>query len=268
MNSITPVNGLVAGVTIMGGAASAQGTVANNKVNISIVGCGNRCKEILDGFKKRDDVNIVSCCDPRKQRREQLAAMTGGDPVEDMRTVLDDKRVDAIFAPLPDHWHALAVFWACKAGKDIYVEKPLTHDPFEGVQCVKAARKYKRIVQHGTQNLSAPYNIEAKKYIKDGKLGDIHLIRVFDMQSGGGLNIKKGEKVPDGFNYDYWLGPVPDVPYSSSIVNHGWHSLWDFSAGDMADDGIHQLDLARWLIDKDYPNSAYSAGGRFNNISD
>ncbi|MDR1958274.1 MAG: Gfo/Idh/MocA family oxidoreductase [Planctomycetaceae bacterium] len=257
--------GFGAGLTILSGAASAQGTAANNKINLSLIGCGGRGTDLINGFHKREqqDVHVVSCCDIRKDRGERAAAAVGAKYTDEMRAVLDDKSVDAVVVALPDHWHALATFWACQAGKDVYVEKPASHSAFEGQKCVEAARKYKRIVQHGTQNRSAPYNFAAKKYIEDGKLGDIHLCRVYNVKAYGGLNIKPDERIPEGFDYDRWLGPVPMRPYSSAVVGHGWHHLLDFSAGDMADDGIHQFDLARWLIGKEIPKSVYSAGGRF-----
>jgi predicted dehydrogenase len=259
--------GIAAGVTILSNV-SAEETTANNKVNLALIGCGGRGQSVISGFKARNDTNIVYCCDVDKNRGESAAGQFGAKYAEDMRTVFDDNSVDAIICATPDHWHSLCTFLAVKAGKDVYVEKPVSHDGFEGQKCLEAARKYKRIVQHGTQNRSAPYNIAAKKYITDGKLGEIHLCRVYNMKRWGGLQIRQGEKIPDHFNYDLWLGPVPHREYSSSIVHAGWHQLWDFSAGDMADDGIHQLDLARWLIGKEIPKSAYAVGGIFSRKDD
>ncbi|MDR0391729.1 MAG: Gfo/Idh/MocA family oxidoreductase [Planctomycetaceae bacterium] len=259
--------GMAAGITILSGTSAAD-TTANNKVNLALIGCGGRGRGVIGGFHARNDTNILYCCDVNKQRGESTASNFNAKYAEDMRTVFDDKSVDAVICATPDHWHALCTFWAVKAGKDVYVEKPVSRDGFEGQKCVEAARKYKRIVQHGTQNRSAPYNIAAKKYITDGRLGDIHLCRVYNIKRWGGLQIKKGEKIPEGFNYDLWLGPVPNREYSSSIVHSGWHQLWDFSGGDMADDGVHQLDLARWLVGKEIPKSAYAVGGVFSRQDD
>ncbi|MDR1491689.1 MAG: Gfo/Idh/MocA family oxidoreductase [Planctomycetaceae bacterium] len=264
-HEISKTLGFGAGLTILTGAASAQGTAANNQINMSLIGCGGRGTGLLNGFhnRKEKDVRFVSCCDLRKGVGEKAAASVGAKYTDDMRSVFDDKSVDAVIVALPDHWHALATFWACQAEKDVYVEKPASHSAFEGQKCVEAARKYKRIVQHGTQNRSAPYNFAAKKYIEEGKLGKIHLCRVYNIKEYGGLHLKKDEQIPDGFNYDRWLGPVSMRPYSSAVTGHGWHQLMDFSFGDVADDGVHQIDLARWLIGKEIPKSVYAVGGRF-----
>jgi predicted dehydrogenase len=257
-----------AGVTILTSGRAISDTSANDKVNLALIGCGGRGNGVIGGFRERGDTNIVYCCDVDKKRGEQAAARNKAKFTDDMRVVLDDKNIDAVVCATPDHWHSLCTFWAIQAGKDVYVEKPVSHDPFESQKCLEAARKYKRIVQHGTQNLSADYNLAAKKYIADGQLGAVHLCRIYNMKKWGGLKIAKGEKVPEDFNYDRWLGPAPYREYSSSIVRHGWHQLWDFTAGDMADDGIHQIDLARWLIGKDYPKSAYATGGVFSRKDD
>jgi predicted dehydrogenase len=260
--------GIATGVTILSGVSVAE-TSANNKVNLALIGCGGRGRGVINGFKARNDTNIGWCCDVDKKRGESTAANCKSKYTEDMRTVFDDKSVDAVVCATPDHWHSLCTFWAVKAGKDVYVEKPVSHNGYEGQKCVEAARKYKRIVQHGTQNRSAPYNIAAKKYITDNRLGKIHLCRVYNMKKWGGLTIRKGEAIPENFNYDLWLGPAPNRAYSSSIVHGGWHQLWDFSSGgDISDDGVHQLDLARWLVDKEIPKSAYVAGGIFSRKDD
>ncbi|MDR2762751.1 MAG: Gfo/Idh/MocA family oxidoreductase [Planctomycetaceae bacterium] len=269
LNKKATVLGVGAGLTILSGGKTFADTSANNKVNLALIGCGGRGHGVIGGFKARNDTNILYCCDVDKKRGESVAGKYDAKYAEDMRTVFDDKAVDAIICATPDHWHSLCTFWAIKAGKDVYVEKPVSHNPFEGQKCLEAARKYERIVQHGTQNRSAEYNFAAKKYIEEGKLGKIHLCRVYNMKRWGGLKIGKGEKTPNDFNYNLWLGPVPEREYSSSIINGGWHQLWDFSAGgDIADDGIHQIDLARWLIGKEIPKSAYAAGGIFSRKDD
>jgi predicted dehydrogenase len=273
--SVATSVGFGAGLTILSGAATAQGTAANNKINIALIGCGGRGTALLHGFdypnnsrilgfQEFDDVNVAYCCDLQKGRGEPAAKKANAKYVSEIRTVLDDKNVDAVVCALPDHWHALGAILAIQAGKDVYTEKPASHSGWEGQKMVEAARKYKRIVQHGTQNRSAPYNIEAKKYIEDGKLGSIHLCRVFNQKRGmNSFKIKTGEQTPEGLNWDAWLGPAADRPYSSAILNRNWHELWDFSSGDVLNDGVHQIDLARWLIGKEIPKSAYAVGGRF-----
>ena len=267
--------GFGAGLTILNNAASVRSAVANEKIGLALIGCGGRGTQLLHGFdypnnsritgfQEFDDVNVLYCCDARKDRGEKAAEQAKAEYVNDMRTVLDDKAVDAVICALPDHWHALAAILACQAGKDVYTEKPASHSAWEGQKMVEAARKYKRIVQHGTQNRSAPYNIEAKKFIEDGKLGSIHLCRVFNQKREmNSFKITTGEEIPVGLNWSDWLGPASERPYSSTILNYNWHELWDFSSGDLLNDGVHQLDLARWLIGKEFPKSAYAVGGRF-----
>ncbi|MDR2706086.1 MAG: Gfo/Idh/MocA family oxidoreductase [Planctomycetaceae bacterium] len=247
---------------------------ANEKINLGIIGCGGRGRQLLGDFIKRNDINVLHCCDPQGNRAEQAVKIVADSPLNqipkqtaDFRTVLDDPKVDAVICALPDHWHALASIWACQAGKDVYTEKPASHSAWEGQKMVDAARKYKRIVQHGTQNRSAPYNQAAQKYIQDGKLGKIHFCRVYNMKEWANFKLAPPSEPPANVDWDRWLGPAPNRPFSPSYSST-WHHLWDFSSGDMINDGIHQLDLARWLIGKDIPKSAYCVGGRFNSTGD
>ncbi|MDR0391495.1 MAG: Gfo/Idh/MocA family oxidoreductase [Planctomycetaceae bacterium] len=269
----TSLLGFGAGITVLG-SKSAADTSANNKINIALIGCGGRGTSLLHGFnypnntritgfQEFPDVNVLYCCDVQKQRGEKAAGQAKTKYVSDMRTVLDDKNVNAIVNAMPDHWHALGTILACQAEKDVYVEKPASHSGWEGQKMVEAARKYKRIVQHGTQNRSAPYNREAKKYIESGQLGKIHLCRVFNQKREmNSFKIKNSDK-PENLDWSAWLGPAKERPYSSTILNRNWHELWDFSSGDILNDGVHQIDLARWLVGKEIPKSAYATGGRF-----
>ena len=268
--------GLGAGITVLAGSTAGitAGQSANEKINLGFIGCGGRGRQLLGGFVKRNDVNVLYCCDPRNDRADQALKIVVDSPrdqtptkVKDMRIMLDDPKVDAVVCALPDHWHALASIWACQAGKDVYTEKPASHSGWEGQKMVDAARKYKRIVQHGTQNRSAPYNMAAKKYIEDGKLGRVHFVRVYNMKEWKNFKLAPEVEVPADLDWNDWLGPAPMRPYSPTILS-AWHHLWDFSSGDMINDGIHQLDLARWLIGQDLPKSAYCIGGRFDMAGD
>ena len=171
---------------------------------------------MCDGFLDRSDCHIAWVADADIHRAEALAAAVakrqkGKTPkaVQDFRKVLDDKGVDAVVIATPDHWHAPATIWACQAGKDVYVEKPPTHNCWEGRKMVEAARKYKRIVQVGTQNRSAPYNMAAKKYIQEGKLGKIHFCRVFDQKEWPNFPAVPDSNPPQGFDWDLYNGPAP-----------------------------------------------------------
>ncbi|MDR0522584.1 MAG: Gfo/Idh/MocA family oxidoreductase [Planctomycetaceae bacterium] len=272
--SIAGSLGFGAGLTLLSGAASAQGTAANSKINIALIGCGGRGTQLLNGFdypnnsrmkgfREFDEVNVLYTCDLQKGKGESAAQKSGAKWVPEMRTVLDDKSVDAVVCALPDHWHALGAILAMQAGKDVYTEKPASQSGWEGQKMVEAARKYKRICQVGVQNRSAPYNFAAKKYIEEGKLGTIHLCRVFNQKQEMNTFTINEEPCPAGLNWSAWLGPAKERPYSSTILNRNWHELWDFSSGDVLNDGVHQIDLARWLCGVGIPKTAYCTGGRY-----
>ncbi len=261
--------GLAVGVTILSNAESARAYAANEKLQLASVGVRGRGRSLAQGFLARGDCEIAYICDVDKQmfgRADEFAGRQGGKKpkcVQDLREALQDKSLDAVVVATPDHWHALAAIWAAQAGKDVYVEKPPSHNCWEGRQMVKAARKYDVVMQVGTQNRSAPYNFAAKKYIEDGKLGGIHLCRVYNQKGsiGNRSAIEYGDP-PADLNWDMWNGPAPESKYSTHL-HRSWHHWWRYSSGDMANDGIHQLDLARWLCGVEYPKSVYCSGGTF-----
>ena len=255
--------GLIAGSSL----SAARGNPANDRVILAAIGLGGRGSALIDGFSTRSDVAFAYLCDLDPQRgvttADLVAKRQGKAPkrVQDFRRVLDDKSVDAVVVATPDHWHGPATVFACQAGKDVYVEKPASHNIFEGRKMVEAARKYDRVVQVGTQTRSARYIRTALDYIHSGKLGAIHLVKVFNLKSGGAYSKGKDGPPPVGFDHDVWLGAAPRRPYNSQTFHGGWHAYWDFSGGDMADDGVHQLDVARWLIGKDFPSAVQASGG-------
>ena len=261
--------GWAAGVTILSSAAAVRATPAADKVVLGWIGVGGRGAQLCEGFLSRSDCRVAWMADVDLPRAEAVATkvaqkQSGAAPkaVQDFRTVLDQKEVDAVIVATPDHWHALATIMACQAGKDVYVEKPPTYNCWEGRKMIEAARKYRRIVQVGTQNRSAPYNMAAKKYITDGKLGKIHFCRVFDQKEWPNFPALPDSVPPAGFNWDLYNGPAPEAPFNANLRNN-WHHFWRYSGGDIVNDSIHQLDLARWLLGVDYPKAVYSTGGRF-----
>src|SRR5207248_630831 len=180
--------------------------------------------------------------------------------VADFRTILDDHQVDAVVYATPHHSHALATILACQAGKDVYVEKPACHNIWEGRKMVEAARKYNRVVQLGTQNRSSSYAKSARELVQSGKLGDLHLVRVFNMFSRRRFEKSPDTPPPAGMDWDMWLGPAPQRPYNEALFK-SWLYFWDFSGGLIEDDAIHQLDLARMVIGREHPKSVHHAGG-------
>ena len=247
----------------------ARGASAAEKVQLAVVGIHGRGHHLAKGFAGRDDCDIAYMCDVDASlfgsRAGEIEKIQGHAPktTQDFREALDDKAVDAVVVATPDHWHALATVWGCQAEKDVYVEKPACHSPWEGRKMVEAARKYKRVVQVGTQNRSAPYNFTAKAYLDSGKLGKIHMARVYNQKYWGNVQAAAEGDPPAHLNWDMWCGPAELSKYSTNY-HRRWNHFWRFSGGDIINDAVHQLDLARWLIGKEYPVSVYSTGGRWN----
>ncbi len=263
--------GLAAGWTILSNPRSARATPANDRLVLAMIGVGGgRGHSLATGFLDRGDCEIRYICDVNRllhqPRADAYAASQAGKRpkcVQDFREMLPDAAVDAAVIATPPHWHALATILCCRAGKDVYCEKPQSHNPWEGRQAVEAARKYNRVVQIGTQNRSAPYNLAAKRYLEEGKLGRIHLCRVHEQRYEANYQWGPDTDPPDTLNWDMWNGPAPERKYNKAIHTQ-WRFLWDYGGGQMAYQGIHQLDLARWLCGVNYPTGVYCGGGRFN----
>ena len=255
---------LAAGLSVLPGRVLG----ANERVVLALIGAGGRGHGLINNMTKCDDVETKYVCDCDANRGgkhiQDLEKIQGYAPKHesDMRRVLEDKDVDAVVVATPEHWHALATIWACQAGKDVYVEKNISMNIREGRKMVEAARKYKRIVQCGVQDMSAPYGFTARDYLKSGKLGRVVHVKVFDLLPGGGWAPKPDSAAPDGLDWDAWLGPAPMVPYNHGR-HRGWYSWWAYSGGTFAGNGIHQVTLARRLLDNPpHPRSIFCAGGR------
>jgi len=240
-----------------------------NPVRFVLIGCGSRGR--VDAFNLIGmGGKCVGLCDVKDSQRKDVRDFldryhkTGDLPEHKYpEQVFDRKDVDAVLIATPDHWHAPLAIQACQAGKDVYVEKPHSHNIFESRKLVEAARKYKRVVQVGTQNRSAPYNARARQYVADGKIGPTHLVKVYNLKSGGAFSLGPNSAAPADLDWDRWLGPAPARDYNERIFGHGWHHFWDFSGGDLCDDAAHQMDLSLMLMgDPGMPRSVCSAGGR------
>lgn len=252
--------------------AATKGKPAGDKVILALIGAGSwGTNLIMEAAKSGENIRIKYVCDVDDTRGgraiSELEKLQGFRPiaVRDMRKVYDDKEVDGVFIETPEHWHALATIWACQAGKDVYVEKTVSHSIFEGQQMIKAAMKYERIVQCGMQNRSADYALTARDYIKSGQLGDIVAVHVRELLDGPvPFNEKENSAAPDTIDWDMWLGPAPKVPYNVSR-NKSWLYYWDYAGGSVTSGGsIHQLDMARLILgNPGFPKSVYCAGGRY-----
>ena len=244
----------------------------SDMVILALIGAGAYGTNlILETAQLNENIRVKYVCDVDDTRGGraimELEKIQGYKPVRvrDMHVVFDDKDVDGVFIATPEHWHALATVRACQAGKDVYVEKCVSHTLGEGQKMIEAAMKYERIVQCGTQNRSAGYAYSARDYIKSGELGEIVAVHVRELLHGPNpFNEKENTKAPDTIDWDMWLGPAPKVPYCISR-NKSWGAYWDYSGGNaLAGGSIHQLDLARLVLDDPgFPKSVYCAGGRY-----
>jgi predicted dehydrogenase len=223
----------------------------------------------MNAYSKLPDANIVAVCDVNQTALEkgqaQVLKATGKQPkgYADMKQVFDDKSVDAVSMPLPNHWHALATIWACQAGKDVYIEKPACHNVFEGEQMVAAARKYNRIVQIGSQSRSMEHKIRAIKLLQEGVIGKVYLAKGLCFKTRPSIGHKEDSPVPPGVDWDKFLGPAPMRPFNELRFAYNWHWFWDTGNGDIGNQGIHQMDVARWGLGVELPTSVSSTGGKY-----
>lgn len=250
-----------------GAFAPRRSVAANDRFVLGFMGQGGRGRDLLKGFLKRPDVEVAYLCDIDTRRlpdpASQVRQAKGHEPKleQDIRRVLDDKSVDAVVMATPDHWHALGTIWAVQAGKHVYVEKPTSHSIWESRKMVEAARKHDRVVQVGAQCRSAPYVQGAIDYIQSGKLGEVHFVKVFNSKPRSTIGKLPDTKAPAGVDYEKWLGPAPLRPFNENHFHYAWHWFWIYSGGDLINDGVHQVDMARWVIDRAYPKSVSSTGG-------
>jgi len=261
--------GVAAGLTILPDAASVWGAPANQRLSLAVVGLRNRGLALATAFAQRADCRIAYLCDAdgslKASRTDSVAKAQGGIApkfVQDFRKALDDSSVEAVIVATPDHWHCLATIWACEAGKDVFVTAPLSHDPWEGRRAVDAARKHGRIVAADLACRSSAHGQSAKSYIDSGKLGKIHFCRVYEQTGQRNFPALPNTAVPENLDWNAWNGPARETPYNANCQNF-WHGYWQYSGGNAAVEGIHQLDLARWLCGLDYPKSVTTQGARF-----
>lgn len=257
-----------AGITLGGSSlltTSCRG--ANDKIILALIGAGGRgvpC--VISCCKSNANVEIKTVCDVNDLRSSEAAAeiekQLGYKPKTSryMKEVYDDKDVDAVWIATPDHWHVLATIWACQAGKDVYVEKTPCNCIWEGKKMAEAVKKYRRIVQAGFQNRSGAYISSARDYIQSGKLGQVVHIRIFNLLSGTKWIAAPDSDIPEGLDWNEWLGPAPYRPFNEGVLN-GWNYYFAYNPGTL-NDASHQLDLMRMLMgNPGHPKSVYGWGG-------
>jgi predicted dehydrogenase len=255
------------GGAAVGLAAAWPGRARAEAVTLGAIGCGGQGTGLVKKFVALDGVELAYVCDPDGARAEAaaraVAKATGKTPkvVTDLRRVLDDRSVDAVTVATPDHWHAPATILACDAGKHVYVEKPCAHNFREGRLMVETARRTGRVVQHGTQSRTNPVVLRAIRLLREGAIGEVLVAKAFDVQKRKDIGHAKPSEPPAGFDYDLWIGPAPFVPFQPNRHHYSWHWWYDFGTGDMGNDGVHELDIARWGLGVDEHPSTIAAIG-------
>jgi predicted dehydrogenase len=245
---------------------------ANDRVRVAICGVRGRGNDHIHGYARiaRDaNVEIAALCDVDENvLNERLGTVQGlglpkPNPYGDVRKLLEDKDIDAVSIATPNHWHSLIAIWACQAGKDVYVEKPCSHNWFEGRQLVRAVKKYNRICQHGSQSRSMPGMIDAIQKVQNGTIGDVYLARALCYKWRNTIGHATEEPVPPGVNYDLWTGPAPLKPFTRNRFHYNWHWIWDTGNGEIGNQAIHELDIARWGLGVRFPVMVSAMGGHF-----
>jgi len=257
-----------AGAAALGVTSSASARGANDRIVMGLIGAGGRGTGVMGSFLKNSNVQLAYICDPDQRRLDRaMKSLAGNKPtkaVHDFREALDDRSVDAVLVATPDHWHAPASILACEAKKHVYVEKPCSHNIREGRLLVQAARRNDRVVQHGTQCRSTGMMIEAVGMLKDGIIGDVFVSKAWNIQKRRSIGHQQPSNPPAGLDYDLWVGPSKMVPYQFNRVDGGWHWWFVFGTGDMGNDGVHDVDYARWGLGVEtHPNTIMAAGGKY-----
>lgn len=242
----------------------------NDQISVAVIGANGRGGSHIEAFAKAKDTIITHICDTDEQvgykRCEDAAKLQGGKKpewVKDIRKLLEDKSIDAVSVATPNHWHALATIWAVQAGKDVYCEKPVSHNVSEGRRAVQAAAKHGKIVQTGTQSRSNAGIREAVDFIHKGGIGEVKLVRGLCYKRRKSIGEKGNYPVPAYIDYDLWSGPAPVLPVTRPQFHYDWHWQWQYGNGDLGNQGIHQMDVSRWVLDApQLSDHIFSVGGR------
>lgn len=246
----------------------------NEKVSMGIMGVNGRGFAIARGMIATGRVHIAYICDVDQRAAEKAADYVRDKQtdspaiVSDFRQILDDKDVDALAVAAPNHWHAPATILGCSAGKHVYVEKPCSHTPEEGELAVQAARKHDRVVQMGNQRRSWPALVEAIEKVHAGEIGDVHYSRTWYNNRRGTIGKGKPTAVPEWLNWRMWQGPAPDRPFKDNIVHYNWHWLWHWGNGELGNNGVHGIDVARWGLNVSFPTHITAGGGKYRHDDD
>jgi predicted dehydrogenase len=257
-------------IFLMGAGGAAASAGANERINVAVVGVRGRGREHISIYGALPESRVGAVCDidqAQAERAVQLAEKTGGakpKSYSDLRKLLEDKEIDAVSIATCNHWHALSTIWACQAGKDVYVEKPASHNVWEGRKMVEAARKYNRIVQVGMQSRTTRHKIRAIELLRQGVIGKLYMAKGLCFKRRRSIGKSLDGPVPAGVDYNLWLGPAPMRPFNPNRFHYNWHWFWDTGNGDIGNQGVHEMDICRWGLGKDtLPKTVYSTGGKY-----
>lgn len=247
-------------------AATTEAVAANDKIGVAVIGCGGMGRSDLTDFQKQPEVEIRALCDVFRPNAETAAKMLTGkaDIYNDYRRILERKDVDAVVVATPDHWHPLIAIQACEAGKDVYVEKPISHNVREGRLMVDAARRHKRVMQVGIQQRSGAHFQRAVAAVKEGRIGKVHFAQCWNhgfSASNKGMGHPADAPVPEGLDWDLWLGPAPKIPYNPARRN--FRAFWDYAGGELTNWCVHLIDVVHWALQVDTPLTVTSSGGKW-----
>ena len=267
--------GIVLGASALSAKTYRNISGANDRINVAVVGLGRRYGGFIQPIsKKENNIRLVSLCDVMESQRtkaaKKFAPWIDNKPSldNDIRKVLEDKNLDAIFNLTPDHWHAPGSIMAMKAGKHVYVEKPVTHNMQENIAITEAARKYNKFVQAGTQQRSAPHTIQIIDEIHKGLIGETYRAVAFYSNRRGEVPLQKAAAVPKGLDWDLFQGPAPRKGYTEETWDYNWHWYgWDYGTAEAGNNGTHEMDVARWALQVDIPNrvDTFATKGHFPN---
>ncbi len=243
---------------------------ANDRIRVAVLGVHGRGRSHIQAHQEAENVEVAAICDPDRRVLSDRAGEFRKKYDREVKTYVDlrdvyaNPEIDAVSIATPNHWHALATVWACQAGKDVYVEKPGTHNVFEGRQVIEAAYKFQRIVQHGVQLRSSPALQEAVQLLREGVIGDVYLARGLCFRTRGSIGQKPPKWVPEHLDYNLWLGPAQWQPYTENIVHYNWHWMWEFGNGDVGNQGVHETDMCMWGLGMEkLPDTVCAMGGKF-----
>lgn len=267
----TGVAGTVAAGLALKGTTASAARSANGRITVGVIGTGRMGMANLNDFIKQPDVDLAAICDvyvPNLDKAAEKAAKA--ERYKDFRKLLERKDIDAVIVATPDHWHAPAMMMACEAGKDVYVEKPISLTVEEGRRMVEAARRHNRVVQVGTQQRSGIHFQNAVDIVQSGRLGKISFVRTWNLgnQYPAGIGNPPDSDPPDGLDWEMWLGPAPKVRFNANrfgVAPDRWSSFrwfWDYAGGMMTDWGVHLIDIVQWAMGVDYPKSISATGGK------